>query len=102
MRPRLKLPLVEADSHHLSSEAQGFAPSLEWDLARLDPLGLRQCQREHAIGHFSAELVVIEAVRCEIEAALIVANVVFGVDRMHLLVSGEVNPTRYAEYSALA
>src|SRR5271166_2910883 len=64
--------------------------SYDRDLARLGVLGLGQGQGQDAVFEVGADLFLIDRVR-QRERASVVADVVLGVDRLHVLVLGEVD-----------
>src|SRR5215831_11092950 len=63
------------------------------NFARLGLFGLRQYECDHAVVlHLGADLTLVDPIG-NLETARIVADVVFGVDRLHSLIFGEVNST---------
>ena len=69
--------------------------------ARLDLLGFGQGQRQNAILHLGLDLFLIDPTRLQTKAPTVVPHVILRVDRLQLLVLGEVDATSNAEHVIL-
>jgi hypothetical protein len=59
---------------------------------KLGFLHLGQHQREHAVLQFGADLVLIDLAR-KAETARVVPDIVFGIERLQVLIFGEIQST---------